>query len=189
MRDGFVGVQIMPNENTSGAQSAAQKSTQDRELDSNSMNASNNPSSSSALNVETNINHLELRFFLEHFSEKAHDFDRETFVHLYEDTSEETVIKILAHFSENLLESIKNIEVSRAEENCEIAWKLTHKLAGSAELLGFKNFGQYSRELSHLIRANPVYENHRQAIEDYLNTLQSLSDSIRSTFPSLRSYL
>ena len=163
--------------NESGTQSAAQSG------------AHKNAQSSDSDVSDANIKHHELSLFLTHFSEKAYDFDRETFIHLYEDTSEETVIKILAHFSENLLESIKNLEISRSEENCEIAWRLTHKLAGSAELLGFKNFGQHSRELSHLIRANPVYENHRQAIEDYLNTLQNLSDSIRSTFPTLRSYL
>ncbi|MBY0553570.1 Hpt domain-containing protein [bacterium] len=132
--------------------------------------------------------HLELKSFFDYFNSKS-GFETQIFVNLYQDTSEETVIRILAHFNENLKEAVKNTKEAIAEENCEAVWKSTHKLAGSAELLGFKRFAKDARELSKQIRANPVIENYTYEISTYVTQAGELSQQIEIIFPSIKSFL
>ena len=129
-----------------------------------------------------------LSAFLEHFGNLP-DFDRQVFANLYEDTNEDTVIRILAHFNENLSEGCLQLNDALKSENAEVAWKLAHKIAGSAELLGFKPYGDRSRQLSKQIRANPIFENHRPQINAYLTETSGLNLEIERVFPSLRSFL
>jgi HPt (histidine-containing phosphotransfer) domain-containing protein len=135
------------------------------------------------------IKHRELALFLEHFSHNDNDFSREAFVNLCEDTNEDTVIKILAHFNENLKEAELNMKQAFDEQNCEIFWKSAHKIAGSAELLGFKHFADQSRDLSRQVRANPVFESHMDSLKQYCGFTENLSSEISALLPSLKSYL
>lgn len=134
------------------------------------------------------ITHHELRSFFDYFNHK-NDFERQTFVNLYQDTNEETVIRILAHFNENLKEAAQKIKEAMAEENCETVWKSAHKLAGSAELLGFKRFATDARDLSKQIRANPVFENYTYEISTYMTQAAELSHQIENKFPTIKSFL
>lgn len=70
-----------------------------------------------------------------------------------DDTSEEVVLRILAHFSESLSEAAKAISSSIDGNDFDLAWKACHKIAGTAELLGFEKLGQDSRHLSALVKA------------------------------------
>lgn len=130
----------------------------------------------------------QLAGFLEHFSPRP-DFDMQIFTHLYEDTNEDTVIRILAHFNENLKEGVLRMEGALAAENCEDVWKTSHKIAGSAELLGFKPYADRSRHLSRQIRANPNFESHADEIRDYLRETAEISRGIATAFPSLTAFL
>lgn len=134
------------------------------------------------------IKHHELKSFLDYFSQK-NGFERQTFVNLYQDTNEETVIRILAHFNENLREAVQKTRDAQSDENTEAVWKSAHKLAGSAELLGFKRFATGARELSKQIRANPVFENYTSEISTYLNQSDELSQQIEIIFPTIKSFL
>lgn len=57
-------------------------------------------------------------------------------------------MKILAHFCESLRDAARAISSSLETENFEQAWKACHKIAGTAELLGFSELGRVSRSLS-----------------------------------------
>lgn len=130
----------------------------------------------------------QLQAFLEHFMRKDF-FDGRIFSNLLEDTNEETVIRILAHFNENLKEGILKITDSLAKEECEEVWKASHKISGSAELLGFKSYAHKSRDLSKQIRANPVFSVHESTIRSYLQETQMLSQEIVTAFPTLKAFL
>ena len=117
------------------------------------------------------------------------DFDQESFFQLFQDTNEDTTLRILARFNENLVESIQKISAAMQVEDCEVIWRACHKLAGSAELLGFKKFGGVSRELSVEVRANPVYSSHAVELEEYVAKLSSLTKQIKNFCPNLASYL
>lgn len=71
-----------------------------------------------------------------------------------EDTSEVVVLRILAHFSESLKEAANAILSGIAGNEFEPAWRACHKIAGTAELLGFETLGQESRQLSALVKMN-----------------------------------
>ena len=134
------------------------------------------------------IQNIELKNFLNHFTPKA-DFDSQTFHNLYQDTNEETVIRILAHFNENLKESIKILSEALKKEDCESVWKCTHKIAGSAELLGFKRLAELSQKLSKQIRANPVFEYYTVEIYIYIAMASEINQQIENKFKNLKSFL
>lgn len=130
----------------------------------------------------------QLQIFLESFGSKDL-FDSSIFSNLLEDTNEETVVRILAHFSENLRDAELKIRESLNQEDCEEVWKVAHKVSGSAELLGFKMYADKSRELSRQIRANPVFTAHETQVQDYLEQTSVLLQEIMSAFPTLRTFL
>ena len=130
----------------------------------------------------------DLRAFAEHFS-NAPGCEKEVFSNLLEDTNEDTVLRILAHFNENLKEGCEKIKIAITEDNCESVWKTAHKIAGSAELLGFRDYANRSRELSRLVRASPVFETHADDIEIYLKTTTELTAEISAICPGLNSFL
>ena len=130
----------------------------------------------------------DLKGFWQGFKDSL-DFDQESFFQLFQDTNEDTTLRILARFNENLVESMQKISAAMQAEDCEVIWRSCHKLAGSAELLGFKKFGTYSRDLSVQVRANPVYSSHAAEMEDYLNKTSGLHTQIVKFCPTLASYL
>ena len=70
-----------------------------------------------------------------------------------DDTSEEVVLRILAYFSESLREAAGAISSGIEKNDFDLAWRACHKIAGTAELLGFEKLGQDSRQLSVLAKA------------------------------------
>ncbi len=117
------------------------------------------------------------------------DFDQESFFQLFQDTNEDTTLRILARFNENLMECYQKISEAMNNEDCEVIWRACHKLAGSSELLGFKKFGSLSREISVQVRANPVFSSHVVELEEYLVKISSLTTQIKKFSPNLASYL
>ncbi|MNT49422.1 hypothetical protein D3C72_1862730 [compost metagenome] len=73
-------------------------------------------------------------------------------------------------------------------ETTEI-WKVCHKLTGSAELLGFKDFGQRSRRLDLELKTMPQMDLHTAEIHEYLQQAEALSQRISNGFPHLQNYL
>lgn len=130
----------------------------------------------------------DLRNFWSGFKDSV-EFDQESFFQLFQDTNEDTTLRILARFCENLNEATQKISAAIQSEDCETIWRACHKLAGSSELLGFKKFGGLSRDLSVQVRANPDYSSHASEIEDYLGQTAALKTQIKNFCPNLSSYL
>ena len=129
-----------------------------------------------------------LRAFSEHFA-SGPGYERDILSNLLEDTNEDTVLRILAHFNENLKEGCQKINEATSAENCETVWKTAHKIAGSAELLGFRDYANRARELSRLVRANPVFDSHIEEITKFLKSTTELTAEISATCPGLNSFL
>lgn len=140
------------------------------------------------VDADTIFKTSDLKSFWHGFKDSL-DFDQESFFQLFQDTNEDTTLRILARFNENLRECLQKISNAMQSEDCETIWRACHKLAGSSELLGFKKFGHLSRELSVQVRANPVYSSHVDELEDYLSRTSVLMAQITSFCPNLSSYL
>lgn len=116
-------------------------------------------------------------------------FDRSLFDQLLEDTSSEVALKILARFHETLKECLQAIEEGLDADNADQVWKACHKVAGSAELLGFSNYGKFSRQLNVEIKMVPDLESQQSALERYLGEGQELLRRIESAFPDFKEHL
>ncbi|MBY0452587.1 MAG: hypothetical protein K2P92_06085, partial [Bdellovibrionaceae bacterium] len=102
-----------------------------------------------------------------YFNENAQSFSIVNFDCLYQDTDEVTVFKILAHFSENLLNASSQIIQAVEAQNPEVLWKEAHKLVGTSELLGFKQFAEESRQLSRHVRNTEGYDMSQAEVAQY----------------------
>lgn len=138
--------------------------------------------------MDTLFNNHELKKFLFHFV-PLNEFDQHSFKNLYHDTSEDTVIKMLAHFQVNLFDTTEQLQLGLATDNLELIWKAMHKMAGTSELLGFKNFAIESRTLSKQVRASGSIEGLREEISMYREKALNLYKDIQTNFPTLRAYL
>lgn len=130
----------------------------------------------------------DLNAFSSHFLNSA-GYENDVLGNLLEDTNEDTVLRILAHFNENLKEGVAKIKDAILKENIESVWKTAHKIAGSAELLGFRDYANRSRELSHIVRETTDFKSHFDEINTYLKATEVLTADIASTCPGLGSYL
>ena len=130
----------------------------------------------------------DLNAFSSHFLDSA-GYENEVLGNLLEDTNEDTVLRILAHFNENLKEGCEKLKTAITQSNSEIVWKAAHKIAGSAELLGFRDYANRSRDLSRLMRATTDFDSHKKEIEVYLKKTSELTAEISSTCPGLSTFL
>lgn len=134
------------------------------------------------------INTQDLKGFWQAF--KAHEaFDVESFQQLVQDTGEDTTLKILARFTETLKEVEGHVLQGREAEDSDMIWRACHKVAGSATLIGFTKYGNFSRELSHQIRANPDLSNYVNEIESFLNQTRSIRQEINSQVANISDHL
>lgn len=138
--------------------------------------------------ISTEIQNHELNLFLTYFCQRT-DFDLGLFMTVYKDTDEKTVIKILAHFKENLKDCADILIAASQNKDIDLTTKAIHKIAGSSELLGFKLYADRSRDLIKKLRSVLVYDHHISDIEAYLSYTQELSCSISLNFKTLDSFL
>lgn len=117
------------------------------------------------------------------------NFDLHAFKQLQEDTSPETSLKILARFRGTLLESRQHIMEGCSQENKELIWKACHKIAGSAELLGFAQLGQESRRFSKSLQNATDLAPYMDDIINYQNYLGLVQKGIEMAFPNYSEYL
>lgn len=130
----------------------------------------------------------DLKAFWELFG-KQPDFDSKGFIELCRDTDENTVLQILARFVENLENCHRAIAEALKADDCDKAWKALHKVAGSAELLGFGIYGERARQLSFEIRAKLQLTAYQEELEQYLNETEWLKVRISSNCQSLNQHL
>jgi HPt (histidine-containing phosphotransfer) domain-containing protein len=111
------------------------------------------------------------------------------FLQLYRDTDEVTVMKIMARFHETLCKSLDQSRAAVLANDAKPIWAASHKVSGSAELLGFREYGVKSRELSIQLRANPEISSHRKEIDEFLDLTDHLKDKIAKSCPNLANFL
>lgn len=99
---------------------------------------------------------------------------------LIEDTSPEAALKVIARFRLTVEGGLADIEGGVKAGNAEIVWKTAHKVAGTAELIGFDDFGQASKVFSHIVRENPDLAKHGEGVADYVSTCRRLADKLHS---------
>lgn len=120
---------------------------------------------------------------------KLPEFDEEAFKTLTDDTDQQVLLKILARFWITVKESLDQIDEGLKEDSGDAIWRACHKVAGSAELLGFKDFGSHSRSLNMSLKTMTDPHIHMSEISNYLEEGQKLLKLIDSIFPNLKSYL
>ncbi|MEK6556019.1 MAG: hypothetical protein AABZ31_12310 [Bdellovibrionota bacterium] len=116
-------------------------------------------------------------------------FEPECFLQLVEDTGEDTTLKILARFTETLKEAEGHVLEGQINEDANVIWRACHKVAGSANLIGFVQYGVFSRDLSHQIRANPDYSNYIPEIGSFLAQTRDIQFQIKETITNLSEHL
>lgn len=122
---------------------------------------------------------------------KVKDFDPNGLLQLKEDTDEIAAIKILARFFITLDESLNLVAESLKSGVIEEAYKGSHKIAGSADLVGFAIFAQKSRKISRDIKAihEPVASDLLSEIVDYLNDGKIMMNQMKEVFPDYLKYI
>ena len=116
-------------------------------------------------------------------------FSAAAFDHLMEDTSADVALQVLARFARSLDEATATIDQGLKDDSSEKIWKACHKLAGTAELVGFKNFGDVSRKLSHVLQAAGELGERTAEVKAYLEDCRALSRRISECFPRATDYL
>lgn len=134
------------------------------------------------------MNNIKLKLFIENLDPDV-EFERDKIQELYSDTDAETVLKILARFHETLVVSIDKIQLAIDLNEVEVIWKTAHKISGSAELLGFVEYGQEARNLSHDLRASLDASESLLRINNFLNSTKILKLKIIKSLPALSEYL
>ena len=136
----------------------------------------------------TSMSHSKFKLFIENLDPDV-EFDQDKIQELCADTDEETVLKILARFHQTLVDSIEKIQAAIEAVDVEVVWKTSHKISGSAELLGFVEYGHEARQLSHDLRANTDFSHNSKKINNFLNRTKILKLKIMKSIPALNDFL
>jgi hypothetical protein len=125
-----------------------------------------------------------------HRFKKIKDFNSDGLVQLKEDTDESVAIKILARFFITLEESLDLVSVSLKNHLLGDVSKGSHKIAGSADLVGFSTFAQKSRKISRDLKSAPIEtaEIHLEVVE-YLNEGQQMLKQMKEAFPDYKNQI
>lgn len=119
------------------------------------------------------------------------DFDPKGLLQLKEDTDEAVAIKILARFFITLEESLTHVATSlNTGELMEVS-KGSHKIAGSADLVGFSVFAQRSRQISRDVKSAPeltTTDLHHEVV-DYLNDGKAMLGQMKQAFGDYKNFI
>src|SRR5688572_21468418 len=140
------------------------------------------------MNEQNDTSKNDLAPFISKF-ESAEGFDMDAFKELLQETDADTVLRILARFRDTLRQTIEAIDAALTKNDTETLWRSFHKLAGSAELLGFAKLGHLSRELNEQLRAHSEIEGLRPEINEVLTRGRQLSNDLETVCPNLQHYL
>ena len=116
-------------------------------------------------------------------------FDSQAFNNLLSDTSQAVTLRILARFQVSIEDAIKTIEKGLNENTSEEIWKACHKLTGSADLLGFKSFGEHSRTLDVKLKNTNALAESRTDVVKFIEAARAVSFAISASSPQLKNYL
>lgn len=119
------------------------------------------------------------------------DFDPKGLMQLKEDTDETVALKILARFFVTLEDSLNHVATSlNSGELIEVS-KGSHKIAGSADLVGFSTFASRSRKISRDVKGTPEMSSadlHHEVV-DYLKDGKTMLGQMKQNFPDYKTYI
>lgn len=105
-------------------------------------------------------------------------FNTHAFQMLLEDTDELTVLRILSQFLVTITDCKNKMLNALESDDPECIWKCCHKIAGSADLLGFTEIGSTSRTISQQLKANPNITVYSSEIDNIIQLISKLVDSM-----------
>jgi HPt (histidine-containing phosphotransfer) domain-containing protein len=108
---------------------------------------------------------------------------------LKRDTDEDTTLRIMARFCQNLEETFKKIDPEQLESQADEVHKLMHRVAGTAELLGFMALGRTARELEGQLKVRPIQQSARNGINHFMDLSQEVLAEAHQNCPNLNHYL
>ena len=120
------------------------------------------------------------------------DFSESAFATLIDHTNEVAVLQILARFRNTLTDTISIVRTGLHDNDKQNIWRICHKVAGIADLLGFERLGKVSREFSHDFQFqadNTIDAHHRSRLVRYLEDCESLFREFNESCPNLSRYL
>lgn len=119
------------------------------------------------------------------------DFDPNGLLQLKEDTDEGVALKILARFFITLEESLAHVASSLNNGELTEVSKGSHKIAGSADLVGFSSFAQRSRKISRDTKSAPELTSadlHHEVV-DYLKDGKLMLGQMKQAFNDYKNYI
>jgi len=122
---------------------------------------------------------------------KVKDFEPRGLLQLKEDTDESVAIKILARFLITLEESLNHVAKSlNSGELAEVS-KGSHKIAGSADLVGFSALAQKSRKISRDVKTLPEMSSadlHHEVV-DYIKDGKLMLGQMKEAFSDYKNFI
>lgn len=119
------------------------------------------------------------------------DFDPKGLIQLKEDTDETVALKILARFFITLEESLSHVASSLNHGELAEVSKGSHKIAGSADLVGFSTFASRSRKISRDVKGTPEMSSadlHHEVVE-YLADGKNMLGQMKQVFSDYKKYI
>lgn len=119
------------------------------------------------------------------------NFDPNGLQQLKEDTDEAVAIKILARFFITLEDSLKQVSLNLSSGEMTEVSKGSHKIAGSADLVGFSHYAQRSRQISRDVKsAHDTVNTHlHHEVVDYLRDGETMLKQMKSAFSDYEKYI
>ncbi|PWU18757.1 MAG: hypothetical protein C5B49_06720 [Bdellovibrio sp.] len=126
--------------------------------------------------------------FLKGFTSVA-GFSPEVFGDLGRDTSEEVALRILNQFRLSLEVGIERLDQSLQRKDGDLVAQVAHKLAGSAELIGFLGLGQNCRSAMAKLKQGAAFSQLESGILAIRTQCQGLLNSLQEHCPNLSSFI
>ncbi len=112
-------------------------------------------------------------------------FDAKACRQLVDDTDAETVLAILALFTKNLNSSYMALNINNVSSRSDEVQKIAHRIAGTAELLGFRALGALARELQFEFKMNPLPEDAGDKLNKFKTYMDETIRTVQTSCPSL----
>lgn len=122
---------------------------------------------------------------------KVKDFEPSGLMQLKEDTDEIVAIKILARFFITLEESLDHVALSLKSGELSEVSKGSHKIAGSADLVGFTSYAQKSRKISRDVKifSEQSSTDLHDEVVHYLDEGQTMIGQMKRAFPDYKKFI
>jgi hypothetical protein len=119
------------------------------------------------------------------------DFNPKGLLQLKDDTDETVALKILARFFITLEESLDHVALHLGHGELNEVSKGSHKIAGSADLVGFSTFAERSRKISRDVKVTTEITSSdlHHEIVDYLSDGKLMLGQMKQAFDNYKTYI